>query len=54
MDILIWTLLWFAWTLFAFGVGMLTHWWMTRKQRRLLKLYRRQARVLNDWGRPVE
>ncbi|HLZ62295.1 MAG TPA: hypothetical protein VKR06_35570 [Ktedonosporobacter sp.] len=46
--------IWFTWTLIAFGAGFLTHWWLTRKQRRLLKLYRQQAKVLQDWGKPVE
>jgi hypothetical protein len=44
----------FVWTLIAFGAGWLTHWWATRKQRRLLKQYRQQARVLRNWSRPVE
>lgn len=46
--------LWFLWTLIAFWAGFLAHWWATRKQRRLLKLYRKQARVLRQWGSPVE
>jgi hypothetical protein len=47
-------LIWFIWTLIAFGAGVLTHWWATRKQRRLLKLYRRQAQALRTWGSPIE
>lgn len=47
-------LVWFLWTVVAFWVGFLTHWWLTRKQRRLLKRYQRQARVLKDWARPLE
>ena len=46
--------IWFVWTFIVFGAGMLTHWLMTRKQRRLLKLYRQQAKVMKEWGRPVE
>ena len=44
----------FLWTIFVFGVGMLTHWMLTYKQRKLLKMYRKQARALRQWGSPIE
>jgi hypothetical protein len=47
-------ILWFIWTLIAFGCGALVHWMATRKQRRLLKLYRQQAQARRVWTRSVE
>jgi hypothetical protein len=42
------------WTLFAFGAGIVVHWWATRKQRRLLKQYRSRDRMLRQLNRPIE
>lgn len=51
---LLWTLAWFLWTGVVFWIGFITHWWVTRKQRHLLKRYRQQSRALRDWSRPIE
>ncbi|HZO71440.1 MAG TPA: hypothetical protein VFB60_04505 [Ktedonobacteraceae bacterium] len=45
---------WFFWTLLVFWIGFVTHWWASRKQRRLLKAYRQQAQALRQWVRPLE
>lgn len=54
MDTLTALLIVFLWTLLAFWFGVVTHWWATRKQRRLLKRYREHAQMQRIWGSPVE
>ncbi len=54
MDTLTLMLLAVLWTLFAFFVGVLVHWWATREQRRLLKKYRVRDRERQRWNRSVE
>ncbi len=54
MDTLTFMLLAFLWTLFVFCVGVIVHWWATREQRRILKMYRIRERQQQRWNRPVE
>jgi len=51
-----WTgfVLWFVWTLFVFWVGVFMHWWVTRKQRRVLKVYRLREQERRWLNRPIE
>jgi hypothetical protein len=54
MDILTFMLLGFGWTLIAFSAGILVHWWATRKQRRLLKMYRGREQARRHASMPIE
>ncbi|GCE15321.1 LapA family protein [Tengunoibacter tsumagoiensis] len=38
----------------GFCIGIAFYWWQTRKQRRALRAYRKQANAMRYWGRPVE
>jgi uncharacterized iron-regulated membrane protein len=54
MSTLVFILLAFAWTLLSFFTGVIVHWWSTRKQRRLLKMYRIRESERRRWNRPIE
>ncbi len=54
MDTLTFMLIAFAWTLISFSAGIIVHWWATREQRRLLKMYRVREREQQRWSRSIE
>ncbi len=54
MDTATFTLVAFVWTFIAFIAGVIVHWWGTRRQRRLLKMYRQQAQARRQLSRPIE
>lgn len=40
--------------LIGFLIGITVYWWATRKQRRLLRLYRQRERLLRQYSAPIE